>query len=136
MKVLAPESRKNKKMILPEVGGIEIPEDGIVEVSDNLGNSLIENLGFKKIGDSSEKLEDKIDGGGVVKNPSDVVVNPNIDEDGESVGGEDIKATKETLSVLSVKQLTQTLIDAGKTKEQLKNLKKDQLIDMVLASLV
>lgn len=131
MKVLAPESRKNKKMILPEVGGIEIPEDGIVEVPDDLGNSLIKNLGFKKIGDSSERPEDEIENESIVEDSSDVV-NPNTNENGSN---EDIKATKETLSVLSVKQLTQTLIDAGKTKEQLKNLKKDQLIDMVLASL-
>jgi outer membrane biosynthesis protein TonB len=46
MNVQAPENRRNKEIILAQVGKILIPKDGIIDVPENLGKSLIANLGF------------------------------------------------------------------------------------------
>lgn len=61
MKIVAEESLRGKTYNLPELGTVEIPADGIIELSDEVATLLVtSDIGYSFIGQKS-KVEDKED---------------------------------------------------------------------------
>lgn len=120
MNVQAPENRRNKEIILAQVGKILIPKDGIIDVPENLGKSLIANLGFTESVKPptppvvvSPKAEVKVE----APKPEVKVEKPEIQKPVEVKAPEpEVEVVKNTKTLAELKALkTKELIELCKT---------------------
>lgn len=114
MKVKADKSFIGKKITLSEVGVVEVPDDGIIEVPEGVGNGLISNLNFTLVEGGKPAKADK----GVKKNEGAAEGDENGQGDagdsGDDTGtgneggsSDDNKISEEDLKKLKIEELVE-----------------------------
>lgn len=118
MKIKLPENLSS--VILPEVGKLNADENGEIEVSETLGNSLSKNLGWKIIESKNDSNKTQDTKPKVEEQSESVDEDENKDllkKDNEEGEDEEQKLSEQQLKKLKVSELIEVAVAAGITKE-------------------
>lgn len=118
MKIKLPENLSS--VVLPEVGKLNADENGEIEVSETLGNSLSKNLGWEKIEskNDSNKTQDIKHKAGKQSESVDEDENKDLSKkDTEEGEDEEQKLSEQQLKKLKVSELIEVAIAAGIEEE-------------------
>jgi len=112
MKIKLPENLSS--VVLPEVGKLNADENGEIEVSETLGNSLSKNLGWKiiELKNDSNKIQD---------------IKPKVEKQSESFDKDENKD-------LLKKNTKEEEEEQKLSEQQLKKLKVSELIEVAVAA--
>lgn len=115
MQVKANKIRIGKKFTFAEIGEVTIPEDGIIEVSETLGKSLVANLGFELVEKGT-------------KTPTPPEDGDDEEEEGEEDAASELKDLKKT-------ELVDLAKEAGLPEEEWADLNKEPLVEYLTEKL-
>lgn len=120
MKVKLPNGLSS--VVLPEIGKAIADENGLIEVSDTIGNSLVKNLGWKEVREIEDAkiVDEESDEGG---NEIEEAQEDETSEESEKVDEMD-----------SEKIIEEEEIEVGFDEVSLKKLKVQELIDVANAA--
>ena len=147
--------RFGQKNIIPYAGEVQISETGEIEVPKEIARQIVEsNCGFcyadetesnkihkveeSDFGGQKEDLSDKkVDD--TINKSEDIVEDKEDSENNENEGGDDEDLNEDELRVelqgKTVAEIKELAKDSGLDEEEYKGLKKDELIDYIIAKL-
>ena len=137
MKIKLPENLSS--IVLPEVGKVIADENGEIEVSETLGNSLSKNLGWKIV-DSKQKPKPEAE---EIEDEESEDLKPAYEEDEDLKTEEKSKVSEEDesnklsevqLKKLKVSELIEVATEAGISEEVINKAvgeKKNRKVDLI-----
>lgn len=134
MKIKLPENLSS--VVLPEVGKLNADENGEIEVSETLGNSLSKNLGWKiiELKNDSNKTQDIKPKAGKQSESFDKDENKDLLKKDTKEEDEEQKLSEQQLKKLKVSELIEVAVAAGieeKVIEKAVGKTKSKKVDLI-----